>query len=216
MTPSLIVLIVCAAQSNPPTARDIEAIQASLTADLRGTEDAQALPSVQRTTNLPTGAVSAGQLRHRPPRKAQQAVSRGARLSQAGRHDEAAREFEKAIESDPDYANAYDRLGVEYAQIGRYIDAEVQLTRAITLDPASWAAHYDLAVVLYNSGNLSGAERSVRRAMELSPAGAQPQMLLGLLLWSHEETRKDGLARLQDAARTLPEAKQLLKSLQGP
>jgi tetratricopeptide (TPR) repeat protein len=160
--------------------------------------------------------VSAGQLRHKPSRQAQRSVSRGAKLSQAGKHDEAAREFEKAIESDPDYANAHDRLAVEYAQTGRYADAEAHLIRSIALDPASWTAHYDLAVLLYNSGDMTGAERSVRRAMELSPAGAQPQMLLGLLLWSHEETRKDGLAGLQDAARTLPEAKQLLKSLQGP
>ena len=100
--------------------------------------------------------------------------------------------------------------------MGRYVDAEAHLNRSIALDSASWAAQYDLAVVLYNTGNLTGAERSVRRAMELSPASAQVQMLLGLLLWRNEETRRDGLARLQDAARTLPEAKQLLKSLQEP
>ena len=216
MVTSLVVLIVCAAQSNPPTAKEIEAIQASLTADLRGREDVQGTPSIQRTTKLPAGAVSAGQLRHKPSRQALQAVARGAKLSQSGKHDEAAREFERAVERDPDYANAHDRLGVEYAQMGRYVDAEAHLNRSIALDSASWAAQYDLAVVLYNTGNLTGAERSVRRAMELSPANAQVQMLLGLLLCRNEETRRDGLARLQDAARTLPEAKQLLKSLQEP
>jgi tetratricopeptide (TPR) repeat protein len=183
---------------------------------MRGQEEATApipiqLPATQ-ASRPPAGPVSVAQLRHKPPRNARKSVERGARFSQAGDHQRAAEEFEKAVAADPEFANAYDRLGVEYAQLTRYAEAETELRRSLTLDPTAWTAHYDLAVVLYKTTDLAGAERSLRRALELSKANVQVHILLGLLLWRHEETRAEALEHLQFASRSSSEAKDLLAS----
>jgi tetratricopeptide (TPR) repeat protein len=219
---AILIVSVCAAQTNSPSPSDIAAADAALKADLRGTEDAEASPQLdgaivsrhppiqiqppKSPTDRPSArSVSVAQLRHKPPRNAQKAVGRGARFSKAGDHRRAAEEFERAIAEDTEFANGYDRLGVEYAQLGRYGEAEAELRRSLALDPASWAGHYDLGVVLYRLGDFPAAERSVRRALELSKANAQVHLLLGLLLWRRVETR---------GARSVPEAKELLTNLQ--
>jgi len=215
------ILMVSAlgAQTQPPTAAEIEAIVAAYRATLRGAEEATGpipiLPPGPQVNRPPAGPVSVAQLRHKPPKNAQKSVERGAKFSQAGDHQRAAEEFEKAIAYDPQFANAHDRLGAEYAQLGRYGEAEAELQRSLALDSASWASHYDLGVLLYQTGDLPGAERSVRRALELSKTNVQVRILLGLLLWRSVETRAEALEHLQYAARTSSEAKELLASLEG-
>jgi tetratricopeptide (TPR) repeat protein len=213
----ILMVSVCVAQTQPPTPKEIEAMEAALRADLRETEDLAARNPIQpRASDQPSaGSISVAQLRHKPPKDAQKSMVRGATYSQAGDHRRAAEEFERAVAADPEFANAHDRLGVEYARLGRYEEAEAELQRALAVDPASWIGHYDLGVILYQTGDLSGAERSVRRALELSKSNVEVSILLGLLLWRNMETRGQALEYLQYAARTSPQAKDLLASLKG-
>lgn len=222
------ILLACwgAAQTRTP---NLEEIDAALRTDLRGDpaapQNPKSLPSgpvpiqiepPHSHSDRPSGAsISANQLRHKAPKRARQAVARGARFAQAGDHARAAAQFEQAIEWDPAYANAHDRLGAEYAQLGRYAESEAELRRSITLDRAAWAAQYDLAVTLYRTGDLAGAESSVRRALELSSANPQVHLLLGLLLCRSEETRAEGVQHLKYAARRIPEAEELLGNLES-
>jgi Flp pilus assembly protein TadD len=217
----ILLACVCLAQTKQPS---LEELDAALLKDLRGGAEARLGPAVGSSpsqieppashSDRPSGSsVSVTQLQHKPPKQAQQCVARGARFSRLGDHERAAAEFEKAITRDPQYANAHDRLGVEYAQLRRLDEGETELRCSIGLDAAAWAAHYDLAVILYQKGDFAGAERSVRRALDLSSTNAQAHLLLGLLLWRHAETSRDALAHLKNAARTLPQAQRLLKSL---
>jgi tetratricopeptide (TPR) repeat protein len=226
----ILIVSVCAAQTNAPTPTEIEAAEAALRGDLRGTEDVEVsqphgplipgrLPiEIQPPESLADRpsrrSVSVAQLRHKPPKNTQQSVARGAKLSQAGYHRRAAEEFEKAIARDPQFANAHDRLGVEYAQLGRYREAEAEVRRSIALAPVSWTAHYDLGVLLFQMGDYAGAEQSARRALELGKNNAQIHLFLGLLLAGRVETRADAVEHLRYAARTMPQANELLKNLQ--
>ena len=221
------ILLACCggAQSRVPSPPEIDAV---LRADLRGDSDAP--PNVKgippgpapiqieppaSSSNRPSAAsISVTQLRHKVPKRARQAVGRGARFSQSGDHARAAAEFAQAIAWDPACADAHDRLGAEYAQLGRYAESEAELRRSIALDPAAWAAHYDLAVTLYRTGDFAAAELSVRRALELSSANPPVHLLLGVLLCRSEETRADGVRHLQYAARTIPAARELLGKLE--
>jgi tetratricopeptide (TPR) repeat protein len=212
----ILVCSVCAAQDQAPTPAEINALTAALITGFRGIEDTKPDPvSPPALTRLVGGAVSVAQLRHKPKKNVQKSVTRGARFSAAGDHRRAAEEFERAATADPEFANAYDRLGVEYAQLGRYTEAKAELQRSLTLDPTSWTSHYDLGVILSQTGDLPGAERSVRRALEFSSANVQAHTLLGLLLWHQVETRAEALEHLRYAARTSPKAKELLASLGG-
>ncbi len=199
------------------TAAEIEAIYAASSTGLRGTEEVSAPSLIQSPgpkRNRPVAdSVSVAQLRHKPTRNAQKSVTRGAKLSLAGDHQRAAEEFEKAVAADPDFARAHRGLGLEYAQLERYGEAETELLRSLMLDPGSWIGHYNLAVVFYKTQDLPAAERCLRRALEFSRANVQVHILLGQLLWRRLETRAEALEHLQYAARTSPEASELLVSL---
>jgi Flp pilus assembly protein TadD len=213
----ILVGSVGAAQNQPRTQQEIDAIEAAIEADLRGTDDSAAgLVAAPRDLERPIGGtVSVAQLGSKPGKRAQRSWTRGLKFSQAGDHWRAAEEFEKAVAADPQYAAAYDRLGVEYAQLGRHTDAAAELAKSLALDKTSWVAHYDLGVIRYQTGDLAGAEASVRRASELSTGNAQVHLLLGLLLWRRPETRTDALEHLRFAARTSVEAKDLLAKFEG-
>ena len=109
----ILIVSVCTAQ-NGPSPSEIEAAEAALRGDLRGTDNLEGprqprgtpvsgrLPvEIQPPESLadrPSGrSVSVAQLRHKPPKNAQQSVARGAKLSQAGDHRRAAEEFDRAL-----------------------------------------------------------------------------------------------------------------------
>ena len=93
----------------------------------------------------------------------------------------AARHFGRAIELDPDFAEAYTGLADTYALYGyyavpgvtraeAYARAETAARRAIALDSALAAAHASLGNILtYGAWDWEGAEREFRRAIALDP-----------------------------------------------
>ena len=197
---------------------------AELSRDLRGDPGtawfpagSSRLPSPANGQQRPTGeSVSIAQLRHKVPKPAQKALARALRLSEGGDHEKAAAELQTAILRDPKFADAYGQLGVEYGNLKRFTEAETVLRRSLELDPNSWRAEYDLGLILYYTGNLAEAEQSVRRAVRDSGQDALAQLFLGCLLYQHAESRAEGLRYLQSAARTLPDAKNLLAKLPAP
>jgi len=210
----ILIVSACGAQPRAPTPA-ATAIDTGYRVTEAATPPGSIQPPGPQVNRPPAGLVSVAQLRHKPSKNAQKVVARGATLAQAGDHRRAAEEFERAVAADPELANAYCHLGVEYAQLGRLVEAEAELQRSLTLDPTSWVGTYDLALVLYQTGDLSGAERSVGRALELSHTDVQVHILRGLLLWPYAESRTEALEHLKYAARSSSEAKELLASLEG-
>ena len=64
-------------------------------------------------------------------------------------------------------------------------------------------------------GRRAEAEGDVRRAIQLSPDNASAHLLIGRLLAEKPETLSEGLRHLEYAARTAPEAKQMVKAFNG-
>jgi hypothetical protein len=81
------------------------------------------IPGNAAASGRPLGqSVSAARLRHKPPRKAISAFSRGMKLGAAGEYRGAASEFEKTIALDPGFSEAHGNLAVEYTWLGRLDD----------------------------------------------------------------------------------------------
>lgn len=156
------------------------------------------------------GSISIARLRHRPPRKARQAFLRGMKFSQAGANANAAAEFAKAAELDPDFSEAHGNLGVEYTWLNRYDDAVPEFHRAIALDPATSFHHSNLAYTLIRLNRPHEAEAEAQTAVGLDGANATAQFVLGLLLARRPETRALCESHLVYAARTIPEAHRVL------
>lgn len=152
------------------------------------------------------GTISIARLRHHPPRKARQAFLRGIKFSEAGAYPEAAAEFAKAAELDPDFSEAHGNLGVEYTWLKRYDDSVPEFRRAIALDPATSFHHSNLAYTLMRLNRPNEAEAEAQTAVGLDETNASAQFMLGLLLARRPETLALCQSHLVYAARTIPEA----------
>jgi Tfp pilus assembly protein PilF len=92
----------------------------------------------------PRSANAQDQAGDRDGAKAQ--VEFGIKVAQTGLWKEATYRWEKAVELDPTYAEAWNNLAVGYEQEGRFEDAEKAYQKALKLDPKNLAirTNYDL------------------------------------------------------------------------
>jgi len=162
----------------------------------------------------PTGqSISLTQLCHRVPKEARKSVARAAKLAKSEDHQGAAEELEAAVRLDPEFADAYQQLGIEYGELGRPSDAANAFRRLLELSPDSVKGHCYLGLALLLTGDRAQSEQHIRLALRQSPEDARCQFLLGYVLWRQEATRTDGLQHMQNAARGLPYAKKFLRNL---
>jgi len=81
----------------------------------------------------------------------------------------AAREFEKAISLDPDYALAHAQLAIAY-WLGGDDRAPAHVERAMALDPSIAEAHAAAGVVSWNEEDFQGALRHFEKAIQINPS----------------------------------------------
>lgn len=60
---------------------------------------------------------------------------KGTLLVSGGKYEEALKEFDKAIEINPNYAEAYNNKGLALFKLGRFKDAIKEIDKAIKLNP---------------------------------------------------------------------------------
>ncbi len=158
-------------------------------------------------------SVSIAQLQHKVPKEARKSFARAAKLVKADHDEDAMKELETAVRVDPDFADAYEQLGIEYGQLGRASDAATAFRRLLELRPDSARGDCYLGLALLQMGQLDQSEKYIGLGLRQSPDNAHCQFLRGYLLLQHEATRADGLRYIQNAARILPFAKEFLHSL---
>ena len=100
--------------------------------------------------------------------------------------------FQKAIDEDPKFANAYSGLASAYVVLAEhdaapreasYRKAQEAATKAVQLAPSTAEAHAILGqVALRKDWNFEVAEREMRRAIELDPSRAIYHLWLSVLL----------------------------------
>jgi arylsulfatase A-like enzyme/Tfp pilus assembly protein PilF len=95
-------------------------------------------------------------------------------LQEAGAIERAAGLLEAVITAHPDYAEAYNSLGVVYSRLGRHDRARAALQKVLALDPTSATAYENLGVDDLGRGDLDAAAADLTRALDLDPrlAGA--------------------------------------------
>jgi len=213
----------CHAQQFPRSPEDLEL---ELERDLRGLfvrtplpAGAGPLPSAAPVVELPTPArptgesISVQSLRHKVPKDARNSFARAQKLWHQRDYKGAAAELEQTVRHDPEFAGAYNALGVQYAQLERFDEGKAALERALALDPNFSNAYYNLAVLEFQLGDEAGAEQNVRRHLQMASEDPYGHWLLGCLLYLGDSTRAEGLRQIQYAARRIKAAKQFLAEL---
>jgi predicted O-linked N-acetylglucosamine transferase (SPINDLY family) len=97
----------------------------------------------------------------------------------AGRLDEAAGEYRRAVECDSGLRQAWYNLGCLLNEQDREAEALECFQQAVRLAPDHAAAHHNLAQSLFNLGNTDEAIAHYRRAVALG-GGARPETMLAL------------------------------------
>ena len=114
--------------------------------------------------------------------KSQRYYSDGIQLSRAKYWKEAADEFRKAIQVDPEHKLAYANFGVSLSQLGDHKEALLAFDQAITLG-------YDHALLRYNRGlsfarlNLTEeAIQELKLSLKMDPRNVKADHNLGLFI----------------------------------
>jgi uncharacterized protein (TIGR02466 family) len=103
-------------------------------------------------------------------------------LKQSGRKVEALRANQKAVELDPQDAEAYYNMGNTLQELDRLEEARASYGQAINLNPDYAKAYSDLGNTLKKLGRLEEAEASYKRATALNPNFAGAHYNLGITL----------------------------------
>lgn len=85
---------------------------------------------------------------------------------------------ERAIELDPQLAEAHVALGYTLAAQNRYDDAHREFDRALELNPGLYEAHYYRARTCFAQGDMDNAVRSFERAAAVDPTDFQAWAIL--------------------------------------
>ncbi len=93
----------------------------------------------------------------------------GNRLMQKGLYREAILEFEKVIAWQPDFAPAYNRLGMSYALLNNYEQAEINFKKVIELSPGIDQGYLNLGLLYELKGDPVKAIPLFEKANSLNP-----------------------------------------------
>ncbi|MCP4899272.1 MAG: tetratricopeptide repeat protein, partial [bacterium] len=110
-------------------------------------------------------------------------VNLGVYYQSNGRPDDAARNFESALEIQPAHAKAANNLGCVLATQSNFDGAILSFRNALALDPEFTLAHYNLADALASIGDFRGSQQHYLQAAELDPSFASAHFKLGLIAY---------------------------------
>src|SRR5438552_13831929 len=99
----------------------------------------------------------------------------------------------RALELDPELAEAHVAGGQGFSMEQRYADATAAFERAIELDPTLFDAYYYYARSCFKAGDLEKSLRLFRQARCVRPEDYQPSALIALVLTQlgrHDEARR--------------------------
>ena len=108
-------------------------------------------------------------------------IQRAAELEKAGKIEEAIREHEAALATDPDNVQTHVNLITLYGRAGEPAQAKQQFEAAIKLNSGRSDAWYNYGVLLFGERDYAGAEQAFRRALTINPYYAEAHNNLGAI-----------------------------------
>jgi protein O-mannosyl-transferase len=129
----------------------------------------------------------------------------GCALEQAGKFDEAIREFQAALQIDPDYFEAHSNLGNTLSEAGNVSEAIRQWREALRLNPRAERAHNNLGSALQRRGQLAEAREHFEQAVRLMPDYAEAHNNLGIVLLRKGQPDEKVMIQFQEALKLNPD-----------
>jgi tetratricopeptide (TPR) repeat protein len=161
----------------------------------------------------PEGPVSVAELRQPPAKQAMKAAMAGQKLAQAGQFDQAALEFQKALDVSPEFAFAYSGLAASHLRTGNFREAASEAKRAIELSQPNPVDLANLALAQHRLGQIAESTATARQWLALAPDNPKAHWILGLLLARDRRTLAEAAQHLELAAKELPAARENLEAV---
>jgi protein O-mannosyl-transferase len=98
---------------------------------------------------------------------------------QAGRVEEAVRDFKRLAALDPEDVQGYNNLGVAYGQLGQLDTAVGEYRQALKIQPDFAQTHYNLGNVWLQLGRWNAAMDEYRAALQIQPDYTEARSNLG-------------------------------------
>jgi tetratricopeptide (TPR) repeat protein len=171
------------------------------------------VPAKSKTAGSTDATVSVRQLRHKVPAEAQKEFSKGSAASIKGDQRLALDHFQKAVTLDPEFADAFNGIGMSYAALGQLPEAADQFQRAIDLVSDHPGAAANLSIVLCKLKHYHEAGEMARRALRLNPGLLKLRYVLGISLVNEGGDKVEALDNLRRATEEVPRAHLLVAKI---
>ncbi|MEW6710366.1 MAG: tetratricopeptide repeat protein [Candidatus Riflebacteria bacterium] len=135
---------------------------------------------------------------------ANQHLDRSISFALTGKIDQAISEAKKAIEIDPDFAQAFNKLGDYYLKKGAISEAVDVYRKSIVLNPENENSHFDLGRSLAMLGKYEEALESLNKALDLDPTHGETYSHTGMV-YIHLGDNERAITNLQTALSKDPE-----------
>lgn len=132
------------------------------------------------------------------PKKASSEMKKGLELYAQGDTERAASHFEKAVEKYPQYARAYDMLGVIAVKGSDRTKARDLFSKSMQVDSTFQPAYIDLARMDTEDQNYAASESLLTKAIAMNPSNPDAVALLAATEFANKEYDK----ALADVQRT--------------
>jgi tetratricopeptide (TPR) repeat protein len=171
------------------------------------------VPAKPKPGGSSDATVSVRQLLHKVPAEAQKEFSKGRAASIKGDQPSALDHFQKAVKLDPQFADAFNGIGMTNAALGQLPQAADQFQKAIDLVPDHPGAAANLSIVLCKLKQYHEAGEMARRALKLNPGLLKLRYVLGISLVNEGGDKVEALDNLERATEEVPRAHLLVAKI---
>jgi tetratricopeptide (TPR) repeat protein len=112
------------------------------------------------------------------PPKAREECDKGTEALNRNELQKARDHFDRAIRAYPEYAKAYNNLGIAWLREGHTEEGNAALRKAISLNPHLTDAYRNLARLTFSQGNLPETEDLIRQSLKDDPNDVEGLALL--------------------------------------
>jgi tetratricopeptide (TPR) repeat protein len=134
-------------------------------------------------------------------------LTKGLALEAEGKIEESILELERALEINPQMAQAHAHLIRLYGRTKRPDKAEQHYRAAVTINPDSALSHYNFGLMLLEQNRAQDAAPLFRRAIEINPQFAEAHLNYGVTL-EQERQYDEAMKHYRIAAESSPQLRQ--------
>jgi len=134
----------------------------------------------EHITALASRVISTAELRQQVPANAKKAYDQGLKAVSKGKFQEAATNFEQALQLYPDYLAARNDLGAQYLKLKRIDEAEKHFQIVLANDPKNFNAKFNMGLVQIERHDYTGALVLLNQAVSIDSTRPVPHLWIGI------------------------------------